>query len=297
MNQEIIRINNLTKKFKSGYGIFDINLIVKQGDVYGYLGPNGSGKSTTIRHMMGYIKPLKGSVNIMNKDAWKQSHLIQSEVGYIPGEINLPDYVNGLDFIKQIFKLRNQTNWDYVEYLINYFEFNPNIKIKKMSKGMKQKVALVIAFMHNPKLLILDEPTTGLDPLMKNKFINLVLECKNNGATILLSSHIFEEIEKTCNKVAIIKSGKIIADIDLENLKQISDRRYEISFKNNQILESKFLKEVNDNKVLYIVPTNHVNNFFEQLKNYEIEMLKEIPFSLEKYFLNFYKRNEVENNV
>ncbi|UWD34877.1 ABC transporter ATP-binding protein [Mycoplasma cottewii] len=297
MNQEIIRINNLTKKFKSGYGIFDINLVVKQGDVYGYLGPNGSGKSTTIRHMMGYIKPLKGSVNIMNKDAWKQSHLIQSEVGYIPGEINLPEYVNGLNFIKQIFKLRNQTNWDYVEKLINYFEFNPNIKIKKMSKGMKQKVALVIAFMHNPKLLILDEPTTGLDPLMKNKFINLVLECKNNGATILLSSHIFEEVEKTCNKVAIIKSGKIIADIDLENLKQISDRRYEISFKNNQILESKFLKEVNDNKVLYIVPTSDVNNFFEQLKNYEIEMLKEIPFSLEKYFLNFYKRNEVENNV
>ncbi|AJM72105.1 ABC transporter ATP-binding protein [Mycoplasma yeatsii] len=297
MNQEIIRINNLTKKFKSGYGIFDINLVVKQGDVYGYLGPNGAGKSTTIRHMMGYIKPLKGSVNIMNKDAWKQSHLIQSEVGYIPGEINLPEYVNGLDFIKQIFKLRNQTNWDYVEKLINYFEFNPNIKIKKMSKGMKQKVALVIAFMHNPKLLILDEPTTGLDPLMKNKFINLVLECKNNGATILLSSHIFEEIEKTCNKVAIIKSGKIVADIDLENLKQISDRRYEISFKNNQILESKFLKEVNDNKVLYIVPTNHVNNFFEQLKNYQIEMLKEIPFSLEKYFLNFYKRNGVENNV
>lgn len=297
MNQEIINIKTLTKKFKSGYGIFDINLIVKKGDVYGYLGPNGSGKSTTIRHMMGYLKPQKGSVEIMNKNAWKQSHLIQSEVGYVPGEINLPEYVSGLNFIKQIFNLRNQNNWDYVEYLINYFEFNPNIKIKKMSKGMKQKVALVIAFMHNPRLLILDEPTTGLDPLMKNKFINLVLECKNNGSTILLSSHIFEEIEKTCNKVAIIRSGKIVADIDLENLKQISDRRYEIVFKNNQILKSKFLKEIVDNKALYVVQANQVNNFFEELKNYQIEMLREIPFSLEKYFLNFYKQKGVDQNV
>ncbi|AGJ90962.1 ABC transporter ATP-binding protein [Mycoplasma putrefaciens] len=294
---EIISITNLTKKYKSGYGIFDINLKVKKGEIYGYLGPNGAGKSTTIRHMMGYIKPEKGTTKILQKDAWKESHFIQPRIGYVPGEINLPEYMNGLDFIKQIFSLRKQTNWDYVEKLIKYFEFDPNIKIKKMSKGMKQKVALVIAFMHKPELLILDEPTSGLDPLMQNKFINLVLEHKKLNTTIIMSSHIFDEIEKTCNKVAIIRSGRIIADIDLENLRQISDRNYQITFSDNKILKSKFLKSFNNNQALYVVSADQVANFFESLKKYDIKMLKEIPFSLEKYFLNFYNQKGENKNV
>ncbi|SYV95340.1 ABC transporter ATP-binding protein [Mycoplasma putrefaciens] len=181
--------------------------------------------------------------------------------------------------------------------MIKYFEFDPNIKIKKMSKGMKQKVALVIAFMHKPELLILDEPTSGLDPLMQNKFINLVLEHKKLNTTIIMSSHIFDEIEKTCNKVAIIRSGRIIADIDLENLRQISDRNYQITFSDNKILKSKFLKSFNNNQALYVVSADKVANFFESLKKYDIKMLKEIPFSLEKYFLNFYNQKGENKNV
>ncbi|ACU78541.1 ABC transporter, ATP-binding component [synthetic Mycoplasma mycoides JCVI-syn1.0] len=290
MQQKIIEIKNLTKKYNNGYGIFDINLEVNQGDIYGYLGPNGAGKSTTIRHLMGYIRQNKGKALIFNEDCWKHSYKIQPSVGYLPGEINYPEHENGLSYIKFIYKLRKQENWDYVEKLIKYWEFNPNIKIKKMSKGMKQKLGLVLCLMHQPKVLILDEPTTGLDPLIKNKFIQLMLKLKQNNTTIFLSSHVFEEVEKLCNKVAIIKSGRIINKLDLDLIKTTSDREYKITFKNHNIYKNEFLTNVNDLIATYKVPINKVNYFFNELKSYEINLFEEIPFSLENYFLKFYKK-------
>ncbi|QQY77993.1 ABC transporter ATP-binding protein [Mycoplasma mycoides subsp. capri] len=290
MQQKIIEIKNLTKKYNNGYGIFDINLEVNQGDIYGYLGPNGAGKSTTIRHLMGYIRQNKGKALIFNEDCWKHSYKIQPSVGYLPGEINYPEHENGLSYIKFIYKLRKQENWDYVEKLIKYWEFNPNIKIKKMSKGMKQKLGLVLCLMHQPKVLILDEPTIGLDPLIKNKFIQLMLKLKQNNTTIFLSSHVFEEVEKLCNKVAIIKSGRIINKLDLDQIKNTNDREYKVTFKNQNIYKNEFLTNVNDLIATYKVPINKVNYFFNELKSYEINLFEEIPFSLENYFLKFYKK-------
>ncbi|WFQ90829.1 ABC transporter ATP-binding protein [Mycoplasma feriruminatoris] len=295
MSEKIIEIKNLTKKYNNGYGIFDINLEVNKGEIYGYLGPNGAGKSTTIRHLMGYIKQNKGKATILNKDCWKHSHKIQPSVGYLPGEINYPENENGLSYIKFIYKLREQSNWDYVEKLIKYWEFNPNIKIKKMSKGMKQKLGLVLCLMHQPKVLILDEPTTGLDPLMKNKFIQLILRLKQNNTTVFLSSHIFEEIEKLCNKVAIIKNGRIINKLDLDQIKTTSDREYKITFKDHNIYRNEFLVNNNNFIATYKVPISKVNYFFNELKSYEISLFEEIPFSLENYFLKFYKK-EGESN-
>lgn len=293
---EIIKIEHLTKKFKNGYGIFDINVNINEGEVYGYLGPNGAGKSTTIRHIMGYMKPEQGTVQVLGKNSWKQSNLIMPDIGYVPGEIELPAFMNGLEFIKYIYRLREQKNWKYVKELIKYWEFNPNISIKRMSKGMKQKLGLVVAFMHNPKLLILDEPTSGLDPLMQEKFIELIIRTKKEGKTILISSHIFSEIEKTCDRVAIIKSGQIVDDFILDKLIADADRIYEITFK-DKVFESKFLVSKSKNSAKYAVHSNDVAEFFEKLKKYNIEMFKEVPFSLEQYFLKYYTKLEEKDNA
>ncbi|AUF83488.1 ABC transporter ATP-binding protein [Mesoplasma syrphidae] len=285
----IIKINNLSKIYPNGYGIFNIDLCVNQGEVFGYLGPNGAGKSTTIRTIMGYIKPDQGSCEVFDYSSWKDAATIQSQVGYLPGEIAFPEFMTGTEFIKLVYNLRNQTNWNEVEELIKYWEFDPNKKIKKMSKGMKQKVGLIIAFMHHPQLIILDEPTSGLDPLMQQKFINLVNQRKSQKTTFLMSSHIFEEIEKTCDNVAIIKSGKIVSSFDLEKLRQENERYYTVVFKSNDVLKKYKVLKQELNSVTYSVLPGQVPEFVKDLNNYEIEMISENPFSLEKYFMNFYK--------
>ncbi|WP_269077215.1 ABC transporter ATP-binding protein [Spiroplasma taiwanense] len=186
-----------------------MNFLVKKGAVFGYLGPNGAGKSTTIRSLMGFIKPNSGASKILdlNKktenieeiisyDSWTDSDKIQKIIGYVPGEIAFPENMTGIELLKMVFKLRNMSDWNDVKKQIYYWKFDPSLKIKKMSKGMKQKLALCIAWMHNPDIIILDEPTTGLDPLMQEKFVNLVKKSKKEGKTIILSSHIFSEIEK-----------------------------------------------------------------------------------------------------
>ncbi|WP_338983784.1 ATP-binding cassette domain-containing protein [Spiroplasma endosymbiont of Othius punctulatus] len=288
----IISVKNLTKVYKNNYGIHDINIEVDKGTSFGFLGPNGAGKSTTIRHLMGYIKADKGTVEMFGTNVWKESHLVQPKIGYLPGEITFPEQTNGLDYIKMIFSLREQTNWEYVEELIQYWQFNPDIKIKKMSKGMKQKVALIIAFMHNPELLILDEPTTGLDPLMQQKFIDLVISEKAKGTTVFISSHIFAEIEKTCDQIAIVKSGKIVSDFVLQELVDLSDKRYVVKF-SKEAIDSPFLREnINKNVARYKVPYNEVENFFKEIKKVDFVSLKEVPFSLEKYFMDFYDKNK-----
>ncbi|WP_036268866.1 ABC transporter ATP-binding protein [Mesoplasma seiffertii] len=285
----IIKINNLSKRYPNGYGIFNIDLCVNQGEVFGYLGPNGAGKSTTIRTIMGYIKPDEGNCEVFDYNSWNDAAIIQSQVGYLPGEIAFPEFMTGTEFIKLVFNLRNQSNWNEVEDLIKYWEFDPNKKIKKMSKGMKQKVGLIIAFMHHPRLIILDEPTTGLDPLMQQKFIDLVNERKQQKTTFLMSSHIFEEIEKTCDKVAIVKSGRIVSNFDLAKLRQENERYYTVTFNTKEILKTYKILKQSKNQVTYSILPNQVPQFIKDLNNYDLEMISENPFSLEKYFMNFYK--------
>ncbi|AUF83360.1 ABC transporter ATP-binding protein [Mesoplasma syrphidae] len=294
---KIIQVANLTKIYSNGYGIYDIDLEVEEGRIFGYLGPNGAGKSTTIRTLMGYIKPNKGQSLINGLDTWTQAALVQNDTGYLPGEISFPDNMTGWKFIKLIYNLRNQKNWAEVEKLIAYWEFNPNLKIKKMSKGMKQKVGLVIAFMHNPKIVILDEPTAGLDPLMQQKFVDTIQRAKANGQTILMSSHIFEEVEKTCDEVAIIKSGRIISHVDLHELRSKNKRYYKITYGSDEFMQwSEFYTDKEKLTYIYNVKPEEVKEFFKKLANFKIEMVSEIPFSLEKYFMKFYK-SEGESNV
>ena len=161
---EIIKINNLTKDYGNGKGIFDVTFTIKKREIFGFLGPNGAGKTTTIRHLLGFIIPKEKKCIINGLDCNKDIDLIQKKIGYIPGEINLMEEISGIQFIKFMADYRGMKNLERANELIKRFELDPRCKIKKMSKGMKQKVGIVVAFMHDPDILILDEPTNGLDP-------------------------------------------------------------------------------------------------------------------------------------
>ena len=213
----VISVNNLTKDYGNNQGIFDISFNVGQGEIFGFLGPNGAGKTTTIRNLLGFIKGDAGNCSILDLDCWKKPSEIQEHIGYVAGEIALPDNINGQKLIEQVSKMRKCT-LERAIMLCEYFDIDPKNKIKRMSKGMKQKIALVLAFMHDPKIILLDEPTSGLDPLMQEKFCDLILTEKKRGKTILLSSHIFNEVEKTCDRVMIIKQGKIITEVDMKDV-------------------------------------------------------------------------------
>jgi ABC-type multidrug transport system, ATPase component len=215
--KSIISVQNLTKDYGNNQGVFDVSFDIKKGEIFGFLGPNGAGKTTTVRNLLGFIKSDNGACSILGMDCWKKPNEIQKHIGYVAGEIALPDSITGQKLIELVSKMRNVT-LKRANELCEYFDINPNVKIKRMSKGMKQKIALVIAFMHDPDIILLDEPTSGLDPLMQEKFCDLLLSEKERGKTILLSSHIFNEVEKTCDRVVIIKHGKIIAEVDMKDV-------------------------------------------------------------------------------
>jgi ABC-2 type transport system ATP-binding protein len=234
----IIEINNLTRDYGKGKGIFNVSFAVKDGEVFGFLGPNGAGKTTTIRYLMGFIKNKSGECYINRMDCWYDRAKIQQNLGYIPGEISYFDDMTGTEFLKFVTKYKGIKDTKRQKELLERFELDPNVKIKKMSKGMKQKVGIVSAFMHNPKILILDEPTGGLDPLMQNRFIELIAEEKAKGSTILLSSHIFEEVERTCDRIGIIKNGKMVTVDSVETLRERHMHTYNVALKTDKEAES-----------------------------------------------------------
>lgn len=290
-----ININNLTKNYGNEKGIFDISIQVKKGEVYGYLGPNGAGKSTTMRILMGFTKPQKGSVTIYNMDCWKKQKEIQKRLGYLPGEISFPDDMTGTNYLRLIAKMRSMKDFTYTKNLLEMFEINPNTSIKQMSKGMKQKIGIVASFMHDPDVLLLDEPTSGLDPLMQNRFIELIKEEKNKGKTIILSSHIFEEVEKTCDRVGMIRSGKLIKEVSIDELQHSQLKTYKIEFKNIENIEYMQKKypngvyTLNQHQMIISIYDSQINNLISDLSKCNIHALKEEKHTLEDYFMQFYR--------
>ena len=225
-----IAIEGLKKDYGSGRGVFGVSFAVERGEVFGFLGPNGAGKTVTMRNLMGFIRPDEGTVNINGLNCFSQRARIQEHLGYLPGEIACMDEMTGaafLEFMARMKKLRDRTR---MEQLIEYFELDPARRIRKMSKGTKQKVGLVCAFMASPDIVLLDEPTSGLDPLMQSRFIDLVLEEKRRGTAILLSSHLFEEVERTCDRVAFIRGGKLAAVERMDDVRKSRKRLFVVTF-------------------------------------------------------------------
>ena len=218
----IIEVEHLTKDYGSGRGVFDVSFNVQKGEVFGFLGPNGAGKSTTIRHLMGFSKPDSGDTKIFGKDTFLKYNEILGKVGYIPGEIALPQGLTGWEFIRMIQDLTHIHNEEQLNKMLKLFELDDITlkgETKRMSLGVKRKLAVVTAFMSDPDVLILDEPTSGLDPVMQEVFINFIKEEKEKGKTILLSSHIFSEVDATCDRIAIIKDGKLVKCRSMKEIK------------------------------------------------------------------------------
>lgn len=298
----IIEINELTKDYGNNKGIFDLTFNVEEGEVFGYLGPNGAGKTTTIRHLMGFLTPDKGSSQILGMNTRTKSADIMKHLGYLPGEIAFFDQMSGMEFLKFMGEMRGLSDTKLRDKLIDLFKLDTGSRVRKMSKGMKQKLGIICAFMHDPKVLILDEPTSGLDPLMQKIFADLILEEKSRGKTILMSSHSFEEIERTCDRVGIIKNGRLIATENMHDIKQKRRKTYIVTFDNSE-MAANFAKcgdfdviEVKDNTVNLSV-TGNVTKFVKALSNFTVIDLATENSSLEDIFMHYYGDSKSEMKI
>ena len=287
-----IEVKDLTKDYGKGRGVFDISFVVPKGKTFGYCGTNGAGKTTTLRHIMGFLKPDKGSVTVMGMDAWKESAKIKKLVGYLPGEIAFPPLESGSDFIQAQAELLGLKDMSKAEKIINALQLDPTANLKRMSKGMKQKTALVAAFMHSPEIILLDEPTTGLDPLMRDAFINIIKEEKARGATIIMSNHMFDELEETCDYVGFIKDGHLIDIVDMEEIHNRPFREYLIVYADKKGYEKADASQVEvlENhpesfSYLVKVPNEKIDGMFRELHKSKIKLIKEVQYTLEKYFM------------
>ena len=288
----IISVKNLTKDYGKGRGIFDISFDVPKGCVFGYCGTNGAGKTTTLRHIMGFIKPDKGSVSVKGLDAWKNADEIKKYIGYVPGEIAFPQVETGSEFLKIQAESIGLKDMSKAEWIINGLQLDPTANLKRMSKGMKQKTALVAAFMHSPEIIILDEPTTGLDPLMRDVFVNLVKSEKARGATIIMSNHMFDELEETCDYVGFIKEGHLIDVVDMNKLRNLPYRDYVITFENKKDFDEvdvKYMevleKDEFDLSITVRVKLSEINEAVKEFRNRDIKSLTEKKHTLEEYFI------------
>lgn len=294
----MIQLNGLTKKFPSGKGIFDLTFNVNRGEIFGFLGPNGAGKSTTIRHLMGFMKPDKGDAQITGLDCWKNSADIQRKIGYLPGEISFPDGMRGLQFLKLLAGMRGMKEVRLRDILIERLEFDVNTPIRKMSKGTKQKVGIVAAFMHNPDVLILDEPTSGLDPLMQNVFIELLLEAKEKGKTVIMSSHSFEEINRTCDRAGIIKDGRLIGVEDIQELQTMQRKMFDLTLGSKQdittLCESGLEIIQMDGLRIKVVLQGNYDAFINTLSRCKVVNMDIHAQKLEDIFMEYYKQKGVE---
>ena len=296
----IIDVNHLTKDYGYGRGVFDVSIKVHKGECYGYLGPNGAGKSTTIRHIMGFSKPQKGSTKIFGQETFGHTDEILGKVGYLPGEPSIPQGLNGWGFIRMMQGMRKEANEERLNYLLNLFKLDPTPLVKEMSLGDKRKLAVVAAFMNDPDVLILDEPTSGLDPLMQQVFIKFVVDEKKRGKTILLSSHIFSEVEATCDMISIIKDGKHVSSFNAEEVKKIDTKVYILRFIDKANMDAykakcpfEIIEDIPERLTLTIkFQTKDYKKFVDSVAGIKLSTFAERPYTLQDYFMSFYKEDK-----
>lgn len=288
----MIEVEKLTKIYPSGKGIFDVDFAVAKGEVFGFLGPNGAGKTTTIRNLLGFLTPKSGRCAIAGLDCRRDAATIQRTLGYVPGEIAFFDRMTGTQFLKFIGEMRVLKDFTLQKRLIQRFELETAHPIRKMSKGMKQKLGLIAALMHDPAVIILDEPTSGLDPLMQQRFVELIKEEQGRGKTILLSSHIFDEIDKTCTRAAIIRDGRIVATQDITSLKANLRKTFEVTVESEADMErltgSGLELEVTGERQANIHIGKDYTPMLRVLAQCKVKSLRSAAQTLEQTFMSFY---------
>lgn len=293
----VIETNKLTKYYGKSRGIKDVDLTVEKGEIFGFIGPNGAGKSTTIRTLLGLIYPTSGSATIFGKDILKYGPEIKEEIGYLPSEVFYYDNMRAIDLLKysaSFYKKDPKTINDRIKKLATLLDLDLKKKIDDLSYGNKKKVGIIQGLLHEPKLIILDEPTGGLDPLIQQKFFNLLKEENKKGATILFSSHILSEVQKMCDRVAIIKEGKIINVQKISELLENNTKRFKLE--TAKIVDKKYftgIKGINDLNIsgstVSFLYRGHINDITAKIAGLDLKnMLVEEP-DLEEIFLHYYK--------
>lgn len=293
----IIETKNLTKNYGKNRGIQDVNISVKEGEIFGFIGPNGAGKSTTIKTLLNFIYPTSGSSKILGMDIVKDSSKIKEHIGYVPSEVRYYDDVKVKDIIKYSKSFYPKIDQEYVNKICNELELDMNKKMGELSLGNKKKVSIAQALIHSPKLLILDEPTNGLDPLMQNKLFNILLKEKEKGNTVFLSSHNLTEVQNLCDRACVIKEGKIIDIIEIE--KETSKLSLKVTLTSSDIpkeivldLSSKLLSD-KENSYTFTY-SKDIDTLIKEISKFKIDKLLIEKENLEDTFLDYYKNKEIE---
>ena len=295
----VIKTERLTKAYGSHRGIIDVDLTIEPGEAFGFLGPNGAGKTTTIRTLLDHIRPTSGRAFIFGIDTTEDPQAIHRRIGYLPGEFVLYDKLTGGQTIDYFANLRGGVDRTYQTRLIERLEIDPSRKFREYSKGNKQKIGLVVALQHRPELLLLDEPTAGLDPLVQQTFYEIIRETKAEGRTIFLSSHILSEVEKTCDRVGIIREGRLVRVGRVEDLRDLAHHQVEVVFA-DQVPQAAFSAlpgvsdVVVDDHTIRLRVSGSISPIIQAAARFEIVDFVSREPSLEETFLAEYGRGQAE---
>jgi ABC-2 type transport system ATP-binding protein len=292
----VIEINNLTKTYGNARGITDLSFHVEEGEIFGFIGPNGAGKSTTIRTILSLIYPTSGSANIFGKDCIEFAPEIAKEVGYLPSEVFYYDNMKVIDLLKYSASFYKKDCKKRMNELVEIMDLDITKKIDDLSLGNKKKVGIVQGLLHEPKLIILDEPTSGLDPLMQQRFFDLLLEENKKGTTILFSSHILSEVQRLCDRVAIIKEGKIVTVEKISNLKENNYKKIKIETRNAVNRNFFNITGVNDltfkDSTISFLFRGDINTVLKKIAEVDITNLWIEEPDLEEIFMHYYEKED-----
>ncbi|MBT3239976.1 MAG: ABC transporter ATP-binding protein [Chloroflexi bacterium] len=294
-----IHVKDLVKFYGKTQALFGVDLEVKRGEVYGFLGPNGAGKTTTIRCMLDLIRPQSGSISMLGINPQEEPEAVKERVGYLPGELHVDENMTPKQIFRYFNRLRgNRSDWDFIEELSKRLKLELNTPIKNFSKGNKQKVGVVQALMHKPELLLLDEPTGGLDPLMQQEVLSMLAEAQEKGATVFFSSHIISEVQSVADRVAIIRDGKIVEVAETAALLNRSRRKVRIRFqqptKVDDLLKLPGVELLSEDETLGAVMEveGEMDALIKGLAKYPISDFETERTSLEEIFLTYYHSKE-----
>jgi ABC-2 type transport system ATP-binding protein len=294
---DVIRAEHLTKSYGKQRGVIDLTFSVVPGEVFGYLGPNGAGKTTTIRTLLDFIRPTSGRAAVLGLDSRHDSIEIHRRTGYLPGEMALYDRMTGAEYVRYLAALRGHVAWSSVRDLAERLDCDLSLRVRSLSHGNKRKVALIQAFMHRPELLVLDEPTQGLDPLVQHEFYAMVEEVRKDGRTVFLSSHVMPEVERLCDRIAIIREGRLVAVEDVGDMKARTVRSLDIHFADPvdpRVFEGLpgVTEVVAQGDVLRITATGPLDAVVKAAARFEVVDMESHEPSLEDIFLTFYGKGE-----